>query len=148
MDYKVNAINRSQNGRYVSINITFGENTFCLINGYAPNMNKPKDQLKWLSEIQKILVDNNEKNVIVGGDLNDVFIPALDRYRCKPNAQETEYVKAWKVLCDEFNLSDFWRLLNPTKKQYTWRQGSSVTRLKQSRLDYWLDLANAKSHLN
>ena len=88
--------------------------------------------------IQKILVDNNERNIIVGGDLNDVFIPALDRYRSKLNAQETEYVKAWKVLCDEFNLSDFWRLINPTKKQYTWRQGSSATRLKQSRLDYWL----------
>jgi exonuclease III len=88
VDYKINTIVRSHNGRYVSINITFGDNTFCLINGYAPNINKPKDQLKWLSEIQKILVDNNERNIIVGGDLNDVFIPALDRYRCKPKSME------------------------------------------------------------
>jgi exonuclease III len=138
VDYTVNSIIRSNNGRYVSINITFGKNTFCLINGYAPNTNKPKDQLKWLSEIQKILIDNNEENVIVGGDLNDVFIPMLDRFRCKPNTMETEYVKAWKTICEELNLSDFWRIVNPTTQQYTWRQGSSLARLKQSRLDYWL----------
>jgi exonuclease III len=51
---------------------------------------------------------------------------------------ETEYVKAWKTLCTELNLVDVWRVTNPEKQSYTWRQGSSVARLKQSRLDYWL----------
>ena len=138
LDYEITEVIRSTIGRYVSVNIKIGQNNFYLINGYAPNTTKPKDQLKWLTEIQNILVANNEKNIIIGGDLNDVFIPALGRFNCKPNAKETDYVKAWKVLCNEFNLSDFWRLLNPTKIQYTWRQGSSATRLKQSRLDYWL----------
>jgi hypothetical protein len=50
----------------------------------------------------------------------------------------TDYVNAWKLICEELNLSDIWRVMNPNKKCYTWRQGSSATRLKQSRLDYWL----------
>jgi hypothetical protein len=62
----------------------------------------------------------------------------LDRFNCKPNAKPTEYAKAWLTICDELNLSDFWRICNPNLKRYTWRQGSSATRLKQSRLDYWI----------
>ena len=81
---------------------------------------------------------NSDKNIIIGGDLNDAFIPHLDKFRCKPNTMETEYVKAWKTLCNDINLSDAWRLLNPNTKQYTWRQGGSTKTLKQSRLHYWL----------
>jgi hypothetical protein len=50
----------------------------------------------------------------------------------------TDYVNVWKLICEELNLSDFWRICNPNKKQCTWRQGSSASKLKQSRLDYWL----------
>jgi hypothetical protein len=28
--------------------------------------------------------------------------------------------------------------MNPEKRSYTWRQGGSASRLKQSRLDYWI----------
>jgi exonuclease III len=138
MNYEINDTKLSRDGRYIAVTVTINDTKFCLINGYAPNTTKLKDQLKWLSEIQTILQDNMDTNFIIGGDLNDCFIPMLDRFRCKPGTNETEYLKAWKVLCDEFNIADFWRILNPNKKSYTWRQGSSVTRLKQSRLDYWL----------
>jgi exonuclease III len=138
MDYKVNMVNRSKNGRYIAMDITIEDIDYCIINCYAPNTNKPKDQLKWLEEINTILENNENKNIIIGGDLNDVFNPLLDRYRCKPRAVETDYVKTWKMICDEFNLADFWRVINPNIRRYTWRQGSSATTLKQSRLDYWL----------
>ena len=98
----------------------------------------PKNQLKWLEHIQNILQEHGEANIIIGGDLNDCFIPSLDKYKCKPNTQPTEYVKAWLTLCNEFNLIDFWRALNPGVRRYTWRQGGSASTLKQSRLDYWL----------
>jgi exonuclease III len=138
LDYTVNDVIRSQNGRYIALNITIDKSTFCIINCYCYNCDKLKDQLKWLNEIQNILLKNNNTNIVIGGDLNDVFIPMLDRYRCKPKAVETDYVKAWKTVCEEFDIVDIWRLLNPNKQSYTWRQGSSATRLKQSRLDYWL----------
>ena len=94
IDWEKNSIICSQNGRYVSVKIIVGDKTFYLINCYAPNTTKVKDQLQWLSEIQEILLENREENIIIGGDFNDVFIPALDRYRCKPNTRETEYIKA------------------------------------------------------
>jgi exodeoxyribonuclease-3 len=138
MKYEIHNTILSQEGRYIAVIVTINETKFCLINGYAPNTTKLQDQLKWLAEIQTILQENMDTNFIIGGDLNDCFIPMLDRFRCKPGSGETEYVKAWKLLCDEFNLADFWRVLNPNTRCYTWRQGSSATRLKQSRLDYWL----------
>jgi exonuclease III len=138
MDYEVTETMRCSHGRYVAITLIIDGNSFCLINCYAPSRDNPKEQLKWLSEIQAILLKNEASNIIIGGDLNDYFIPHLDKYRCKPKTTETEYVKAWKTLCDELNLTDIWRTLNPNRRCYTWRQGSSAARLKQSRLDYWL----------
>jgi exonuclease III len=144
INHKINEVIRSQNGRYVGINVTIEDNTYCLINCYAPNTNQPKDQLAWLNEAQtKILEKYSDTNIIIGGDLNDCFIPHLDRYRCKTNAVATEYVNVWKLLCEELNLADFWRLNNPSTRQYTWRQGGSNSTLKQSRLDYWI----VSSHL-
>ena len=35
-------------------------------------------------------------------------------------------------------MADFWRIINPEKRTYTWRQGTCASKLKQSRLDYWL----------
>jgi exonuclease III len=55
MDFKLHEVIRSKNGRYIALHIDINENEFCLINCYAPNTNKPKDQLKWLTEIQTIL---------------------------------------------------------------------------------------------
>jgi hypothetical protein len=138
MEYKIININRSQDGRFVAVRVSIENNQFCIVNCYAPNVDRPKDQLKWLSEVQTIILDNSDTNLIIGGDLNDCFIPQLDRYKCKPRAVETEYVKAWKTVCAEFNLADVWRVLNPDKRCYTWRQGNSASNLRQSRLDYWL----------
>jgi hypothetical protein len=122
----------------VAVNVQINNTMFCLVNCYAPNTNKPINQQQWLLEVEEILMEYSEHNIIVGGDLNDHFIPHLDKYNCKPKTVETDYVKSWKVICDELNITDIWRTLNPNTRRYTWRQGSSITRLKQSRIDYWL----------
>ena len=138
IEYKVENTIEDPNGRFIATQISLSSSVFWLCNCYAPCANKPHDQLAWLEQIQNILDLNSDKNIIIGGDLNDVFIPHLDKYKCPPNTPETEYVKAWKTLCNDIDLSDAWRLLNPTTRQYTWRQGGSAKTLKQSRLDYWL----------
>jgi exonuclease III len=138
MEYKIIEITRSKIGRYLVIRLTIGTKLFVIANCYAPNIHKLKDQLAWLTELQTILQQYENANIIIGGDLNDYFIPQLDKYNCKPRTPESDYVKSWKTICDELNLVDIWRLLNPTRKCYTWRQGSSAANLKQSRLDYWL----------
>ena len=43
------------------------------------------------------------------------FTPHLDRYKCKLNPTVTDYIKAWKTINEEFNLADFWRIINPEK---------------------------------
>ena len=52
------------------------------------------------------------------------------------------------MLCNDLNINDTWRLLNPTTKRYTWKQGGSVKTLKQSRLDYWLTSTHMLYELN
>ena len=113
-------------GRYVATIIEIATSVFCLINCYAPCTNKPRDQLKWLDKIQEIIIKHSNTNIVIGGDLNDCFIPLLDKFRCKPRTLETEYVKEWKTICEEMNLIDIWRVLNPDVRRYTWRQGSSA----------------------
>jgi exonuclease III len=88
MEHEILDITRSQHGRYIAITLKIDDIIYCLINCYAPCTNQPREQLKWLSEIQTILQKHEENNLIVGGDLNDVFIPHLDKYKCKPRAEQ------------------------------------------------------------
>jgi exonuclease III len=137
-DIKINSSECDPNGRYVALNITIKDNDFFIINGYAPTSNNSALQIEWLTKIQNIIEQVSDMNLIIGGDLNDYFIPALDKYNPIKDLAETEYIKMWKVICDDLNLMDIWRTLNPSTKRYTWRQGKTVDTLKQSRLDYWL----------
>jgi exonuclease III len=136
INYTLEKTIQSNDGRFLVTLLKIDDKPFCLVNCYAPN--KPKQQLIWLEKVQKILETYKEYNMIIGGDINDCFNPTLDRYNCKPNTSPTEYANAWLTICNELNLCDFWRVCNPTLKRYTWRQGSSLTRLKQSRIDYWI----------
>jgi exonuclease III len=137
-DYIVNSKQCDPNGRYIAINITIKTETFWVINCYAPTANDPNGQIIWLTKIQSILEETNGTNIIIGGDLNDYFIPYLDKYKVKENTAETDYVRAWKATCNDLDLLDIWKTLNPDCKRYTWRQGKTIETLKQSRLDYWL----------
>jgi exonuclease III len=137
-DYVINSEECDPNGRFIAMNITIKNDIFCIINCYAPTSNFPVQQLEWLKKIQTILEQANGKNIVIGGDLNDYFIPNLDKYNVKKNTLETEYIKAWKATCTDMDIVDIWRTLNPDCKRYTWRQGKTPATLKQSRLDYWL----------
>jgi exonuclease III len=138
VEYTVNLKECDPEGRFIAINITIEEQIFWIINCYAPTSSFPKEQLTWLSKIQCIIEVANDSSLIIGGDLNDYFIPFLDKYKPKPNLTETDYIKAWKATCDDSGLCDIWRTTNPNVKRYTWRHGKKADTLKQSRLDYWL----------
>ena len=117
INYVIEKTIKSQDGRFLALHLKIDNNPFLIINCYAPN--KPKQQIIWLEKVQKIIEEYNNSNIIIGGDLNDCFIPALDRYKCKPNTPPTDYVKAWHTICDEFNLSDFRRICNPNLRRVT-----------------------------
>jgi exonuclease III len=138
VEYTIHDEIRDPNGRFLAINISIGGNTVWIINGYAPTANNPTGQMEWLTKIQTILNPLGDANIIIGGDLNDYFNPKLDKYKPKDNLQETDYIKAWKATCEDQSLCEIWRTLNPDTKRYTWRRGGSLSKLQQSRLDYWL----------
>ena len=138
LDYKVINTELDPNGRYIVMQISIDTINFVLINCYSPTANFSTQQLEWLTKIQEILEKYSEMNLIIGGDLNDYFTPHLDKYNAPKNLAETDYINAWKVICNDLNLTDIWRTLNPELRRYTWRQGKTKNTLKQSRLDYWL----------
>ena len=84
------------------------------------------------------LLDTEESsNIILGGDMNLIFDPALDRKG--GNFQESTLYKDTINIMDDiintFNLVDIWRKLNPQSKRYTWRRKNPSI---HSRLDMWL----------
>ena len=125
-------------GRYIIINVVINMCNIWILNCYSPTAGHQTNQLIWLNKIQALIENINDSPIIIGGDLNDYFIPKLDKFNPKPNLPETDYINLWKAICNDSNLCDIWRTLNPDIKRYTWRQGKSKATLRQSRLDYWL----------
>jgi exonuclease III len=152
IDYKLNSKECDPDGRFIIINVTIDNTNFWIINCYSPTSSQPAEQLVWLNKIQNF-IDNfndqdNDSNIILGGDLNDYFTPKLDKFNPKINLAETDYIKAWKAICNDTSICDIWRILNPNLKRYTWRQGKTKNTLRQSRLDYWLISTHLIYNLN
>jgi hypothetical protein len=76
-------------------------------------------------------------NLILGGDFNLIFNPNLDGVGGKPKIKES--VKYVKEVCNNYDLTDIWRIRNPNDKRFTWRQNNPII---QRRLDFWL-ISNA-----
>jgi exonuclease III len=131
-------IHRDIDGRYIVMVITINQTKLCLVNVYAPTGENSEEKIEWLNKLQEILDEYSHINFIIGGDLNTAFNPVLDKYNAPPNSQPSDYAQAWLTLCEDLNLTDIWRTMNPNKKRYTWRQGGKNSPLKQSRLDYWI----------
>ena len=127
------------NGRILIICIKTDEEVFCIVNVYGSTSNNSDIKVSILNEISSVLENMNDAHIIFGGDFNFHFDDALDRY-CNPHSSvkedkvNTMYVNRMKTICDNYNLIDMWRILNPTCRRYTWRQSNP---LRQSRLDYW-----------
>ena len=65
--YTVESLNRDQNGRIISINLSSGSANISLCNIYAPN--SLQQQLAFLRNLNNFLITNVDiGNLIVGGD--------------------------------------------------------------------------------
>ena len=109
---------------------------FIFVNSYAPN-----DQsshivfLKSLFAQLKNLISDPEVNIVWGGDHNVVCDPKVDRYGGNPDPWNNS-TKLLSEIMVALDLIDIWRVLNPTKKGFTWKRLNPV--IIQSRLDYFL----------
>ena len=136
LDVIVNNIDTDKEGRYVSLNVIFGEAELCLINAYAPTKDKEDKQVDFLQFVRNQISDLGDKNILLGGDLNVYLNPELDK-KGGTITQLSKYGTSIHELMEDFNLADVWRTIYPNSRQYTWR-GNTRQGLVQSRLDYWL----------
>ena len=104
-----------------------GTITLCVI--YAPN----KDTPVFFDALSQRLADYTE-NVILIGDFNLVQNIKLDRYGSQYN--NTRSLQRLKELCDEFSLSDTWRVRNENTLRYSWSRRKP--HFQASRIDYAL----------
>ena len=106
------------------------------MNIYAHN--NIKCQLNFFSQLKNLLLKEeciNSNEIIIGGDFNCVQDPTFDKNGGSDNRDKSRVINTINVLMNTFDLHDIWRIRNPDKKQFTWRQ---KTPRIQCRLDYWL----------
>ena len=95
---------------------------FLLINIY--NANTEKEQVSVLNELSSILSNFENTlnhNVIFAGDFNIFFDASLDAKGATP-ALKSRSINKLIELNETFDLCDIWRIRNPKKGKYTFRQ--------------------------
>ena len=100
-----------------------------MANLYAPN----EDDASFFTSFFDHLLDFNGEEIIIGGDFNLV----LDVKKDKKGGLARTHQKSLKVInafCEDLNLSDVWRVLNPDLSKFTWRQRKPEI---HSRLDFF-----------
>ena len=127
------------NGRILTVKLTFAKCIYYIINVYAPVGSKHSEQLKFLDSLNTHLSELKDLNIIMGGDWNTVLNFEMDRKGGSDNLRHSKYSDNLKILMEEFDLSDCWRLLHPNKRKYTWRKDNYTI---HSRLDMWLISSN------
>ena len=103
-------------GRIISLTFLFENQTFNLVNVYAPTKNSK--QRKSFKKLQKYIYKNN--NIIVGGDFNMVEDLTLDRQGGTPNNTHLLGIEYVRKIKETNNLIDIWRKKNLNKKQFTY----------------------------
>ena len=125
-----------KNGRFLILEIEIGNKIFILINLY--NANFQADQVKTLSELDVALNDFDlcpSKSIIFGGDFNVIFNKNMNAKGGNPDLKLNSIAKCIK-LKESMDFIDSWRIRNPLKKRYTFRQ-RHYSGFLQRRLDYF-----------
>lgn len=84
--------------------------------------------------LSKSLCDLQEFSVIIGADMNAVLDPLLDRSSTPPQHTHPSTV-AFQGLISDFSLTDLFRAINPSSRQYSFYSDRHKT---YSRIDYLL----------
>ena len=127
LQHKVTGFNYDSVGRYIVINLTIGEQQFCIINVYAPN--NIKERKIFFNGLDRHLT--GRKQFILTGDFNCVENLQLDKVGGDPESG-SKGAGILKNLCSTFNLVDVFQKKHPQSKEYKYISTSYDVR---SRLD-------------
>ena len=122
-------------GRILNVIVEMNGETVNIINAYNFATDHYKDQVTFFN-ISKQL--DHTENHIIGGDINALMCIEKDRR----SANKISYygVKAssdFVNICEQLEVVDVYRLLNPHRKAYTWREKRRKC-VCFSRIDYFL----------
>ena len=92
------------------------------------------------------ITDLHCKNIILGGDFNPFFSLTYKARGGNPKTKNKPVAKFIHIK-ESPELYDIWRVRNPKKKRYTFKQ-QHVTGFIQRRLDYFLVSHNVQETIN
>ena len=122
-------------GRILILEATIDGSDYLLINLYSVNTEREQlTTIKNLNNLLKDFEDFHDKKVIFAGDFNLIFDKNLESAGGSPLFKKHSLSEIIK-LNETFNLCDIWRVCNPHKKLFTFRQ-KHFTGIIQRRLDY------------
>ena len=130
-EHEIGRIKKDPNGNFIIIELTILGKKITLVNLYGPNDDKPQ----FYNTIQQYISEFGNEHVVWCGDWNLVLNSDLDTVDYKninnPRARNTVI-----NIIDENGYVDVWRVLNDTKKKFTWRR--LIPDRKQARLDFFI----------
>lgn len=136
-DVKVLDVIYSSDGRCIVIKCNIQELTVQLINVYAPVTADAPAQLQFVDVLEKICNGIEDAcPILLAGDFNTVVNPSRDRKDFDVNTGSIPSKEYWKRLlqvAEDFQLSDIWRIKNPTLSKFTFHRAEQA-----ARLDWWL----------
>ena len=130
-DYNIEENIADEEGRFLILKISTPSGSMLICNVYGPNSDSPEFYKKFFQELEPF----SDIPVILGGDLNLVLDPEMDK---KGGQSSSTHNKSREILLskmDEYDLVDCFRILNPNEKRYTWHQNSPKV---FCRLDFFL----------
>ena len=117
------------NGRYIIFDIGVQDRRLSLVSLYGPNEDDPN----FFNGIKQKLTDIGNQSIVMTGDWHVVLDYSTDckNYVQRNNRKANEAVHD---LINFFDLEDVWRVMNPSKRVYSWFGPNK----KMGRLDYFL----------
>lgn len=128
LSYSVKSVENDTEGRLTHAQVECPMGDLSIYNIYGPN----SDNHRFFQHLRDRLLTDPTRNVILGGDLNTVMLPAEDRKR----SQSCRALATDGILPDLSNLAglvDTWRLCNPDSRDFTF---FSAKHKSWSRIDY------------
>lgn len=126
-------------GRFILVTGTINSVPLALLNIYAPNFDNPD----FFCKVFRLAADQNNHNIIIGGDFNCFLDPQMDRSSAT-TAPSLKSVPILNNLVKSLNLVDIWRHQHPLDKQYSF---FSQVHGSFSRIDYFLIDSNLISNV-
>lgn len=124
---------KDPNGRFIFVKELLDDLPFTFASIYSPNSN----QISFLKDTLQALDAFKSGEVLIGGDLNLVDNPTLDRTsthkKVLKHRQQSLVSSSLYSILQAYNLMDIWRSLYPSARRFTYY---SPTHLSHSCIDY------------